>query len=364
MTRKLRLVTVSCAVFLALWLGAEVLLSLMGVRTISEDERSIEFTRAFCERIRGKEVTFLSSPFFTDGEGVFRASPEFPFRDYSQFGEGVTVDKDGFRGERDQERCEGVRVLLLGDSFVWGIGATSVKKSFADLLRQAGYRVYNGGVPGTDPGQYAKVGRRLIPRLKPSWVVVCLYEGNDFRTTPQPQRPYGNLHYVTNFGWISGFDDEGRFFDGPDEALRYLKEKKCGDTASPRSRFLFRTRLGKLAYWAIRGRGRPAADKERNWVRTAVEEIASECSLVNARMIVVVVPSSGRDVSPFVSSEKHLQLLKIFDARRPGDFTVADYSEAPDNHFNDQGNARFAAFLVGLLAELREHPTVEERPRP
>jgi hypothetical protein len=59
------------------------------------------------------------------------------------------------------------KVMLVGDSFAWGMSANPVYNSYADFLLAKGYCVYNLGIIGTDPAQYEAVVKKYTPILQP-----------------------------------------------------------------------------------------------------------------------------------------------------------------------------------------------------
>jgi lysophospholipase L1-like esterase len=94
----------------------------------------------------------------------------------------------GLRGEREivTKRPDETRVLVLGDSFTWGIGVES-NQTFVALLErrlQAGTRrqvtVVNGGMPNYGTAQELVFYRRYADRLSAD-VVVLAYYPNDER---------------------------------------------------------------------------------------------------------------------------------------------------------------------------------------
>ena len=191
-----------------------------------------------CRRITTEKFEFYNK-FYTDIDGIFKANPEFFSHSKNKL-----INHDGFRGNPfeyvDTPRA---KILLIGDSFTWGCTARPFTNCFADILQKSGYYVYNGGIPGVDPQQYALIAKKYTPILKPDVVAVCLYLGNDVSSSPLLMQPNKNLYYLTNFGNLLGYDDNGNFFKNAQEAFRYLKNRKCGHCANPWSYFLFKTHL-------------------------------------------------------------------------------------------------------------------------
>ncbi len=120
--------------------------------------------------------------------GIFgaKATPASlkPYREVSG-----SIGHSNSQGFRDRERTAektgpGPRVIVLGDSFVWGIGV-SYDETFTTVLEQAlqqtypGVEVINLGVPGFEPDHYFHLLRHYGIGLQPDAVVLALYVGND-----------------------------------------------------------------------------------------------------------------------------------------------------------------------------------------
>lgn len=76
------------------------------------------------------------------------------------------------------------RVLLMGDSIVYGYGVSDdqhVGRKLEQLL--PGHQVLNGAVSGYSIDQYLLLLRRYVPATKPRLIVVGLFTGNDFQMT-------------------------------------------------------------------------------------------------------------------------------------------------------------------------------------
>jgi hypothetical protein len=107
-----------------------------------------------------------------------------PYREVSG-----SIGRSNAQGFRDRERSmartgPAPRVIVLGDSFVWGIGV-SYDETFVTLLERdlqqthPGAEVINLGVPGFEPDHYFHLLTRYGMGLTPDVVVLALYVGND-----------------------------------------------------------------------------------------------------------------------------------------------------------------------------------------
>ena len=241
------------------------------------------------------------------------------------------------------------KILLLGDSFVWGASAKPLTCSFADLVEKAGTYVYNGGIPGTDPMQYAAVAEKYVPKLKPDIVAVCVYLGNDVSGSPMPMIPNKNIHYVSNIGFLRGFDDQGRFFrDGP-EALRYFKSRKCGCPSSFWDTFLYKTVVGRGVHGLLYGEKSSMSVRSRNWVTGAMQRIRDVCRANGSEMMVFLIPFARENIQVNKSVRKNLPLFEGFPCYYPESLDREDYCPPPDNHFNNQGHRKYADFILEIL---------------
>jgi hypothetical protein len=100
-------------------------------------------------------------------------------------GGGVTINRHGMRDlerdlERDPEGQHGKRVLVVGDSFPFGMGVAqheSFPRALDGLLGQA--EVINAGVPGYSNVQMASWLEHYGLAWKPDVLVVSVFVGND-----------------------------------------------------------------------------------------------------------------------------------------------------------------------------------------
>lgn len=99
------------------------------------------------------------------------------------------INGQGLRNEVDfPPEHPGVRrILLIGDSFVFGVGVPlqdtlgeQLERALnTDAQGSAPVEVVAVGVPGYGPDDYALLAERWVPRLHPDLVVVGLFTGND-----------------------------------------------------------------------------------------------------------------------------------------------------------------------------------------
>lgn len=115
-----------------------------------------------------------------------RSYPNAP-AGYPPFPVVLTTDARGFRNPDALPQYD---TVVVGDSFVAG-SHVSDEQAWVALWRQhTGRTVYNLGVSGSDLTVYLNNFVTVGRALKPSTVVVMLYEGNDLRDVPAlPEAP-------------------------------------------------------------------------------------------------------------------------------------------------------------------------------
>ncbi len=329
---------------------------LAGGQTINREEMAKgnwkQKYKRFCGKILKRELKIFQN-FYTDSEGIFKAVPQDKFRAKKSLGE-LIINSDGFRGnEFEFIETPRTRVLLLGDSFTWGARARPINNSFAGLLQAAGYHIYNSGIIGTGPMQYARIAQKYIPLLKPDIVAVCLYQGNDIGAYPHPMEPNGNLYYSTEIGMFRGYDEKGNFFKNGLEVIEYLKKRKCGQCGSAWDYFLYKTAVGKAVHTILNANKPDFRDNYRNkkWVTDALTKIQKVCIENGSRFLLFIIPVAKRSERRWNSLERNSHLFKDFQYHCPGNFEDADYCDPPNDHFNNRGHKKFADFMIEVIRE-------------
>ncbi len=361
--KKLQLILFNIGLLFLLLLLLEGLCRLAGMQTIAETEKSGsegERYKQFCIKCATTRIQFYDN-FYTDEEGIFRANPDYFADPATKKQAHIGVNKDGFRGNAfEYVDTQQTKILLIGDSFVWGQSAEPITHCFADLLQRAGYYVYNGGIPGTDPQQYALITKKYLPVLKPDIVAVCVYLGNDVSDRPLLMRPNKNLHYSSSIGFLLGYDDSGRFFNNAEEAFTYFSCRKCGRCSDAWNCFLFKTIVGKAVYLSLHFHERIPLDSSRQWVTKALTETAQVCREHDAKLFLFMIPFVNSDTDKERSIEERKDLFKTFSYYYPDNIQKSDY-RTPGKHFNNSGHQKFAAFIMETLKQNKFPPNLENQ---
>jgi hypothetical protein len=335
-------------------LALEAGLRLFGFRTIvgratANESYARLIQKRVCDRIGSQDLVAYDT-FAADSQGIFKANRDA--KDRPAKSQRVAFNDDGFRGRPFQAPCgRRVTILMVGDSFTYGASAVPLDKSFADLVDKAGYHVYNGGIPGTGPGQYARLVEIYVPLLKPRVTAIFLYLGNDVKVYPDPIQPGKSPHYVTNFGFLRGYDHNGRYFDDAREAFDYMRKRYCGCTDSLWDVLVFKTVIGGTVADALDGPSRLKPDPERRLLIDRLNTVRDICRRNESRFLLFFIPVVPRNAHPAVMTETNALLLGAFDPLYPATLDEADYAESPDNHFNNRGHRKYADFILGALAD-------------
>jgi hypothetical protein len=132
------------------------------------------------------------------------------------------LNSEGFRGiDIDLIHDEKIKIMLVGDSFGWGLSATPIYNSYPDILLAKGYLVYNFGIPGTDPPQYEKIVEKYLPLIKPDVVIVTFSHATDFIAFPRIPNQFEPIEHQTNKGFIQS-NPLGYFMDFEDAYQYYF----------------------------------------------------------------------------------------------------------------------------------------------
>jgi len=357
------IIAINLSLVIVLVAGLETTFRYIGIKTINEMESSkpawASIYKDICQKAL-KENLIVFNAFYTDSEGIFKANPEFDFNSLEDY-RGVSINSNGFRGnEFKHVESDNTRLLLIGDSFTWGLTAVPISHSFADLIQSAGYYIYNAGIPGTDPLQYAKVAAKYISLIKPDIVAVCLFLGNDFRPCPHPVIPNRNLYYLTNLGWIRGYDDGREYFKNAVEAFEYLNKKKCGRCDNIIDYLMYKTVVGGVLYNGLHKASHLKSSKNPDWVIDSLNEIKKISEINKSEFLIFLIPILLRNKG---NCSCHLRkgLRFPIDLKYycPGNFTSSDYCSPPDGHFNNMGHRKFADFMIGVLKAMGYMPKME-----
>lgn len=283
----------------------------------------------------------------------------------------MPFNKSGFRSVSFEEvNSKKKKVLLLGDSFVYGMSASPFYNSFADILLSRGFIIYNTGINGTDPAQYYAVAKSYVEKIKPDIIIVNFSTASDlmlFEREPKFNEPHE--HY-TNAGFIES-NPMGEYL-APQEAYDFyfdmIRIKPQGVFNFICSKFASLSLLyGVLAeagilehviytkYISVRKNisiEEMAKNSKIYFDRIQAIAEKNEIELINAVIPVKKEPfKTNKNFNDYFVDTISLNL--IFGAQHyyyPKNLTINDYEEHGD-HFNNKGAAKYATFLDSLINE-------------
>lgn len=341
----LTLVIVNIVFLVVLLLLFEFGARLLGSKTIHQ-ENFKEITKAhelFCEKYAKGEIKNRDI-FFTDQDGIFKSRPS---------PQGKRINADGFRSrEFEYVETDRTKILVVGDSYAWGASARPITNAFPDLLDNAGYIVYNSGIPGVDAVQYETIAKKYIPLLKPDVTAVTLYMGNDINNKPFIYMPGKNLYYSTNVVWLLGYDDNGIYFDDYEEALSYYGRKRCGKCSGLLDCFYYNTILGKHLYNLFSRKNTEWLKRDRydnQWVIDTLKRIKALCQKHHSRFFLFIIPV--RPDITFNQTDKYIHIFRDFKCYYPKDLTLDDHMKGSNSHFNNIGHKKYFEYMKKILTE-------------
>jgi len=352
MKKTVKILFINMIIFCLLLVILETGLRLSGQKPVYRfdpgDKVKVHHHERVCPCLRQGTVRVYHS-FYTDSDGIYRANPAYDFSADKDYPGKIVINAAGFRGnEFKYLDTEQTKVFFIGDSFTWGASANPLDRSFPDLVQKAGYYVYNGGIPGTDPLQYARVAEKYVPLIKPEVTVVCLFLGNDLQGYTYELKPNKDLQYATDIGFILGYDEKGNYFDNAEQALAHYKKIECGCCDNLWEEFLYKTVIGKTIYHLSHRESHLTPDPKRRWVLDSLENIRRVCRENGSEFMLFLIPPKALRKGRLPKNT--LKFLKDFHFHYPTGLTKADFCHPPNNHFNTDGHRKFARFVLSELA--------------
>lgn len=294
----------------------------------------------------------LIDSFYTDDEGVFKANKNY---DWSNgiYGDGVYINSDGFRSIDFKKDNPGRnKILFLGDSFTWGASAKPISNCFVDLVAREGYTVYNTGIGGTGPSQYAFLARKYIPLLKPDYVIVMFYLGNDLYSPLDPLIPNQNLYYITDKLWLYAFDENGQQLTLEESFQKYFIQYYSPQTLKNKIKLFFTNSIVAKKFWLLIKSikdGYKNKHEMENRVLKLLNQIKRTSEDNYAKFFLFLIPADP-DMSDTKTNISAMQrLFKEFNPKTQKSISRLDYTNLPDGHLNNNGHYKMAKFILENL---------------
>lgn len=269
-------------------------------------------------------------------------------------------NQDGFRSIPFKNYAtKQLKVLVIGDSFVYGMDAHPQQNSFVDLLLCKGYLVYAAGIPGTDPAQYAAIAQKYIPIVKPDVVVSCFYTGNDYMSFCREPNKKEPIEHMSNAGLFSS-NPYGQYLSAENAYRYYLSFSTFSDsTHGLFDKACAASSIGTVVWnalyaqnWIQRKMNRldlPSLNvpKDSVYARTKIytDRLAAICSANEVPLIQTVIPDLDAPQFDFDG----LNFLFGNSYKMPNGLNLEEDYFKRGIHFNNNGSWKYANFLDSLL---------------
>lgn len=301
------------------------------------------------------------------------------------------VNEQGFVGtfNYDKHTIDSLRgqgkkiVFIIGDSFVQGV-ADHTDSIFVARLRQQHpeWAICSFGVGATGLVNYLLIMRKFVAELKPDLVVLAIC-WNDILWRKGVITPCIPPVWQTDLGWVESVipaemvQNRVVVTQSPNEAVRFYigrltlfyrddwKSKVCRQSSLLTRLYKRYSKKDRLADWIID----PLANER------LLTEMAQIAEREGSKLVMTFIPDPRRVDRLNSVHENRVWYEKNFRSFTKdihfsvGSITEDDYISRQNQHFNDVGNRKYAAFLdsviagslVDLNAETAEDAEVSQR---
>lgn len=245
------------------------------------------------------------------------------------------------------------KIMLLGDSFTYGISSMPLYKSFSDLILLEGHLTYNGGIPGTNVINYYSVAQKYIPQIKPNYVITFYFPVNDHINFPwdSTNHSYKPGQSINNVWFPSVINSE--YLPQKEEWLSTITH--CLESKLP---FTFLRPF--LTYHLFINRFYDNKIKQcfpdPNYIDVEMthfflKKIDLVCKQNNSVHFIIIIPPFNFDMEKFKKESDNtlFENIKVF---YPLHFTAEDYKiSLGDPHFNNNGHQKMKEYIIKIIEE-------------
>lgn len=270
------------------------------------------------------------------------------------------INEDGFRSITFKKYPSSKKkILLLGDSFTWGHNAEPIGNSFADYLLSKGFVVFNTAISGSDPEQYLATAEKYTPLLKPDFVIVNFYTGNDVQYFRRKLFPGIPIFYSTNAGNILSCP-EGVTFHTAKESYDFAISRITIPYSTLFNRLCSLTSLGTLI-WKFANKIGLTNEKHPEYDAIYAEQEKLKQIKPTCNDIIKEIDSLSKKngASFFLISIPNVESGKLIRAKDIQYlFENIKYLEAPVSetdyiksnfHYNNEGHLKHGKFIEALI---------------
>lgn len=276
------------------------------------------------------------------------------------------INRQGFHDTQDftagDDLDERTRILILGDSFAFGLSA-EIGKSFVETIeaRFPQSIVWNTGIVATGTKQALASFQVYAPVLQPQMTIYSFYV-NDF---------YDNMFPVRNLIWVEteqsgaaivrGWLYQDRYYTYPIEV-----------PASEIERLIGTTRLGSLAlrlidvvedvlftdpceaYFEFTERTDVCFERQVDVMSEVLQALRDSAAAQDTALLVLLIPHREEIPPPRLSlHQAAMQILKELEMPYLNPIhlldTEFDYAPKPDDHWNSAGHQKIGTMLSDCI---------------
>jgi len=260
------------------------------------------------------------------------------------------------------------KVLLLGDSFTFGLSALPIHNSFADYLLSKDFLVYNTGIAGVDPAQYFAITDKYLPKILPDVVVLNFCINNDLMLFDRELDKNKPHEHLTNAGFLYS-NPEGSYLS-PKDAYEYYLNFICIPIQNNLMKdFFYRKTAVGTKIWSVFFNlniySIPDFEKYLEAQRIAETnkiEITKKylllvqklCQDNNVPILFCLIPDvkyHKNDEFVKIIDQDVLKLFENIDYYYPNNFTSKDFVGGGNYHFNNDGSKKYGEFLEKIILE-------------
>lgn len=256
------------------------------------------------------------------------------------------------------------KIMLVGDSFVWGMSADPIYNNFTDLLLARGYLVYSFGIPGIDPAEYWGFVKSYTKILNPDLVMVCFFPGNDFMPFIRTLKEGEPHETLTNIGGFIYHYPFGEYIDLDSALVLYRNLESIPQEDSFFNKLADKSSVASLV-WAIfyklgwvKHELRNSYEKIHNasfeerigFTRYYLQKIGDYLTDSEVNFVFTIVPEKPFKEQKDVEGYPLEEIFHPYNYYYPIGFLREEY-EKQGGHFNNLGAKRYADFLEELILE-------------
>ncbi len=346
--QRIRIVLFQLALLLACLAVMEVVLRGMGYRPGDIKPNWLNFHPV--------DSLYVIGDYYTNGDGILIADSGYWAK------KNTHINAEGFRSpDLDKLDTAKKKVLFIGDSFTWGCSAVPIEgHCFVDLLRsETPYEIINMGIPAADPPQYFEITKKYIPSLKPDFVLVVFFMGNDLMPDDRKVVPNEPFYYYTNAGALLA-DIDGIHFKSAKEVYNYIVNDKYY-LHKPRNLFeriiAHSALLSRLYAVKFRIEEKIAYEqliRDTHITKNSLKGIRQIAGLYHVPLRFVLIPEVKEANMNVIDYEKRYRDI-LLDTVLKDDWLIRqnskkDFNDYPDAHLNNAGHRHYADFLKGFLS--------------